>query len=850
MLRLSLRGLLAHKLRFLMTTGAVVIGVAFVVGSFVVTDSLRQAVNGLFTDVTEGIDVSVRASTELDRSSNDMAAARGRVSEDLVEVVRGVDGVAAAEGSISGYAQLIDADGEPLTTSGAPFLGVGWTEEDRLRPVTLDEGDAPHGVHQVAIDRGSAEDAGFGIGDRTQVLLADGTRPDVEIVGVFTFGEANDLLGARLTAFDAAVAQEVFGAPGEYDTIDVAAADGVSDAELTKRVDAALPDGVEAVTSQQLIDEGNDNVGAFLDIFQNVLLGFAAVALFVAAFYVNNTFSIVLSQRTRELALLRSLGATPHQVSRSVVGEALVIGVLASAIGVGFGLAIALLLQAILAAGGLDLPDDRLVLTARSWVAAGVVGIGVTLVASLVPARRVARVSPVVGMREGFLPRRWSRARRGWFGAGLTAAGGVLVVAGLYVAEGTWSIIGLLAAGALSVFIGVAQMSPMAAVPAADLLGRPLTSVFHQPGRLARANAMRNPERTAKTASALMIGLALVTTVFVVGESMKQTFTESIEGAVKADYIVSTESFTGFSPALTAALDELPELDAVTGVRMNRFLINGHERDLVAVDPVEAGEVVDIDIQQGSLADLHEGTIFVHQDPAQDLGLSVGDPVEVEFATGGAREVEVAGIYTDSTWAGNYLVDLDTFARYYPSSALDQFAFARTAPGVTAADARTAIEAVLAAHPQVSLEDRAEFRASQEEEFNGILTAVNALLGLALLIALLGIANTLALSVIERTREIGLLRAVGMLRRQARMMVLAESVMVAVFGALIGVVVGLLLGLAAASALPASIVATIAVPAGTLGIIVLAAALCGILAGLVPARRAAHLDVLQAIATE
>jgi putative ABC transport system permease protein len=688
------------------------------------------------------------------------------------------------------------------------------------------------------------------VGDRTTVLLADGSQPEVEIVGIFTFGEANNLLGARLTAFDVDVAGEVFGAGDEVDSIDVIAAPSVGHAELAARIQEVLPEGVESVTGTEVADEANEGVAGFMDAFRNVLLGFAGVALFVSAFFINNTFSIVVGQRARELALLRALGASRTQITRSVVGEGLVVGAVASIIGIGVGLLIAMLLQAIFEAAGFGLPKQALLLEPRTLAAAAVVGLGVTLVASLAPARQASAVAPVEGMREGFIHTRWSRPVRVVVGASLTGVGAALVAGGLWVADATNTMIVLLALGALGVFIGVAQLSPVVAVPVAGTLGRPLAPLFRTAGRLAHANAVRNPDRTAKTSSALMIGLALVTTVFIVGHSMKQTFAASIEDSVGADYILSTEGFIGFSPTITESLASLPEVGAVSGVRMGEFLFEGEQRDLVAADATVADQLVDIDVQRGSLADLGDGSIFVHEDPARDLGLAVGDEVTVEFAVGGPQELIVAGIYADAAYVGNYFIDLDLFTRSYPTSTLDLLAFARLADGITPAAGRAAIDEVLADQPQVKLDDRAGYQADQEAQFDSVLIAVNGLLGLALLIALLGIANTLALSVLERTREIGLLRAVGMSRRQTREMVLAESVMVAVFGAVLGVALGIVFGVALASAMPPSVITTVAIPGGTIAVIVVVAAVCGVLAGLLPARRAARLDVLKAIASE
>jgi putative ABC transport system permease protein len=847
MLRLSIRNLLAHKIRFAMTTFAVVMGVGFVVGSFVVTDSLRRSVDTLFTEIMSGVDVSVRAETNLSTAS---MASRGRVSAELEEVVQGIEGVEAAEGMATGYAQLIDLDGEPLTTTGAPFLGLPWGDEERFYPATLEDGRDPKGKAEVVIDRGTAEDYGFEVGDRTRVILADGTQPEVEIVGIFTFGEANNLLGARLTAFDAEVAPEVFGMVGEFDSIDVIAEEGVDTAALAARIEAAMPDGVEAVVSATVRSEANEVFEGFLTIFQNVLLGFAGVALFVSAFFINNTFSIVLGQRTRELALLRSLGASPAQITRSVLLEAITVGLLASAIGVGFGMLIATVLQALLDAAGMGLPTQALVLTSRTLVAAAVVGLGVTLIASVAPARRSSRVPPVEGMRSGYVVTRWSRSGRAAGGVATVAAGATLVVAGLFVIEDTMPVVGALSLGAILVFIGVAQLSPVLAVPVAGAIGRPVAPLLRVAGRLAHANAVRNPERTAKTASALMIGLALVTTVFIVGTSMKRSFANALDDTLAADFILSTPGMTGFSPTVIDELAKLPEVGAVTGARGDRFLFEGEERDVNAVSGRHLSSMLEPGLLRGSLADIRKTGIAIHQDVARDHGLDTGDTVTVELAVGGPRELVVEAIYADSTFVGNYLIDLELFEEGYPLNNRELYGFVKLALFVDPAEGRAAIERAIASQPQIVLEDRQEFREAQEAQFNGILIAVNGLLGLALFIAVLGIANTLALSVLERTREIGLLRAVGMLRSQAREMVLAESAMVAVFGAALGVGVGVVFGVAATVAMPDSFIATTAIPWATIGIIVVAAAVCGLVAGVLPARRAAKLDVLTAIQSE
>jgi putative ABC transport system permease protein len=846
MFRLSRRAIASHKGRFALTTFAVVLGVGFVVGAFVVTDTVRAAIGGLFDDISAGIDVSVRAGSNLDTGSQGGPPSRGRIPDSLVPVVEAVDGVAGAQPSVSGYAQLLTPSGEAVTTTGAPLLGVSWGDVEEAIPATIDVGRPPKGPDEVLIDRGTAEDYGFEVGDRTTVLLLGGRR-EVEIVGIFTFGATNSLLGARLTAFDLSDAQEAFGAVGQLDTIDVVADDGVDREELAQRIQAVLPEGVEAVTIDRVNDEQTASVEGFLSVFQNVLLGFAGVALLVSAFFINNTFAILLGQRTRELALLRAVGASRAQIVGSVVLESLMMGLVASVLGVGFGLLIAVALQAVLSAGGLVLPEESLRLTARTVVAALVVGLPVTLLSAWFPARRAARVPPIAALHDGPPADHTSGPRRLVLGAAVLALGVLGVGLALFVLSGA-ATFATLAAGAVLVFVGVAMLSPLAAGPVTSVAGRPFARSL--PGRLARDNAVRAPQRTARAASALMIGLALVTTVFVVGTSIKESFAASVEGRVRADFVVSDPAFTGFSPTVVQSISEQPEIAAVTGVRFDQFLVDGEPEAVSAVDPVPAAQLVDIGVIDGAVEDLGPGRIAILDDEATDRGLRVGDTLSVEFASGGPRDLEVAAVYGDATYAGNFLVDLGTFSEAYPTNNLDLFAFARVAEGVDPDRARAAIEEVLEPFPQLELQDRGEFEQSQRDRLNQVLVSVNGLLALALFIALMGISNTLALAVIERTREIGLLRAVGMHRRQVARMIRVESTLVAVFGALMGVLVGLLLGLGVATALPASTITVIRVPWITLVVVIVVAALFGVLAGVLPARRAARLEVLRAIAAE
>ncbi len=848
MFRLSLRTLLAHKARFAMTSFAVLMGVGFVVGAFVVTDTLRRSVDELLETITS-VDVTVRATSNLDSGSSGGPATRGRIDGNLAEPVSRVDGVAAAVGQVAGYAQLLDEAGEPVTTSGAPFFGLSWPAEPSVNPATLDVGRPPERPGEVVIDRGTAQDYDFAVGDRTRMLVLDG-QVDVEIVGIFTYGASNSLLGARLTGMDPAWAADVLDTGGQVDSVDVVVEPGTDIPEVAARIQTVLPPGVEAVPSQQVVDESQRQVSGLLSVFQNVLLAFAGIAVFVSAFYINNTFAIVLGQRVRELSLVRALGASARQVVTSVLVEAAVIGVVAGAIGVAFGLVIAVALQGLLAAGGFDLPDRALVVSPRTLLAAFVVALPVTVLSALAPARRAARVAPVEGMQSGYRAPDGSRPVRLVMGA-VVSVGAVLVVAyGLFVAEETVVTFVALAVGAAGIFLGVASLGPLIAAPVVAALGWPVARVVHPTGSLARANAMRNPFRTSRTAAALMIGLALVTTAFVVGESIKQSFSDAVSGAVTADFVITGGGFSGFSPKVADDLRALPGIDAVTGVRFDRFAIDGIEADITAVDPSAAGEVVDIGLQEGSIADLGPDTVLIHVDPARERGLEVGDTVEVTYASGGPRTVRVAGIYDDATFAGNYVMDLATFTQAYPTNALDFFVFATVASGVDPDGERRAIEDALVAYPQVEVETRDQFNRSQQAQLDQVLVAVNGLLGLALFIALLGIANTLALSVVERTREIGLLRAVGQARGQTRIMVLLEALIVAVFGALAGLLIGLGLGVAAALAMPESFITRVAVPVGSLVAVLVVSAVLGVVAGVLPARRAARMKVLEAINVE
>ena len=595
MFKLSVRNLLAHKIRFVMTSFAVVLGVSFVVGSLVVTDTVRATFDTLFAEINEGVDLQARSKTAF--ADDDFASTREPMPAELVDDIAAVDGVEVVEGGAVGFAQPVAPDGDAVTTTGAPLLGFTWGETDSLYPVSLASGEKPDEAGEIAIDQGTFEDHDFALGDEVDVLLTGG-RETFTLVGTATFGESNSLAGARLTLFEPTEGQRVFDREDLWDEIYISVDDGADAATVEARVASVLPDDIEVVTGETIAEEGADAVGEFTSIFGNVLLGFAAVALFVSAFYIYNTFSIILGQRIRELSLLRAIGASSSQIRRTVILEALLVGVLSSVIGIGMGMLTALGIRGLLNAGGFGLPADALVLKTPTIVAALVVGIGVTLAASVLPARKAAKVSPMAGLRDGVATNDGSRRVRLVVGATMTGVGALLLAYGLFAADGASALLLGLGLGAVLIFLGIANLSPLFAGPVAHVLGAPVARFFGEPGKLARENATRNPYRTASTSSALVIGLALVTMALVVGTSVKESFAKTIDQAVTADFVITEPSFNGFSPGLAEALTETGDFEAVSSVRFGRFQIDGNSRDLVASSP-NADAVVDIDIQHG-----------------------------------------------------------------------------------------------------------------------------------------------------------------------------------------------------------------------------------------------------------
>ncbi len=851
MWRATLKSLLAKKLRLALTALSVVLGVGFMAGTYVLTDTMSKAFDQLFSTIASDTDLIVRAESAYSPTGGGGGMGGGGGTEgrqpiqaSVLDDVLAVDGVAMAHGDVGGYAQFVDPEtNEAIGGFGPPTIGLSWDPDSTV--VTIREGQAPEGSDQVAMDAATARSHDLHVGDRVEVLFT-GPPQAFTISGIVGFGDADNLGGATLALFPLDTAQTLFDKVGVYDSISIDAVDGVSAAVLRTRVQAVLPSGVEAVTSATVADENTKALNEGLGFFKVALLVFAFISLFVGAFIIFNTFSIITAQRTRELGLLRALGASRSQVLVSVLVEALLVGLVASAVGIAVGLLIAIGLKALLAVFGVDIPSTGVQLLPRTIVVSLVIGTVVTLVASIVPARKAARVAPIEALHEGGTALGRASHRRAVVGTAVTGIGIASLLYGLF---GTPPSVGqIIGFGAAVTFIGIGILSPLVARPVARVLGAPLRRLGVH-GRLGQENAMRNPKRTASTASALMIGLALVSMVTILSASLKASFNAALEETLRADLTVSTSSLTTFSPDVATLIREVPEVAAVSEFRQNAFRFRGADSFLTAVDPTTIDQVATVDMLVGTTSALEQGSILVYKDVAEENGFGQGDTVTLEFPSTGAQRFVVGGIYGENRLVGDWVISLETYERNYTEQ-LDTFVLVKGREGVSPSALQHAVEGKVGDFPNIQVQDQAAFREKQAGFIDQILGLVTALLLLAVIIALFGIVNTLSLSIFERTREIGLLRAVGMTRRQLRSMVRWESVIIAVFGALLGLGLGVFFGFSLQQALKGQGLSELRIPATQLIVYVVLAGLAGVAAAVLPARKAAKLNVLEAITYE
>src|SRR6056297_1123089 len=681
---------------------AITASVSFVVGSFVLADSLRATFDNLFTELNENIDLEVRAAQEFDTDD-----ARDPVPVELVDTVAAVDGVAIVEPGLQRYAQLLDDDGAVIASTG-PSLGVSWEGEDGIGGVTLKAGSEPDGAGEIVIDKATADTQGFDVGDRVDFLTDVGTF-EAEIVGLVGLGDADSFGGAQLIAMDLATALERLGANGNVDVIDIQLAEGTELTTVQRAIADVLPPRVEVVTGEQVAQETSDDIGEFIGVFGTGLLIFAFITAFVSAFIINNVFQITIGQRLRELALLRAVGASGRQVRRMITVEALGLGVIATLLGIGGGVGVARLLIIAFDAAGAGFPPTSTVLAVRTIVMAAAVGVGITMLSVIVPARKASRIPPVAAMRPeiGFVA---MRARRLVGGVVVTVIGLAMFVVGLFARPGgTTGLIAFAGGGALLLFLGVASLSSTVATPVTRALGWPIEKLLKVPGALARQNVARAPRRTSSSASALMIGVALVSSAAVFASSLRASLVSTLETAISADYIVTDASFQGLSPVVSETLTELPELAAVTPIRGIVGQVDGGTKNFGAVDAAAFDQLVDADVQDGSIAELGIDEVALQQDPATDLDAEVGSTIDVTFQNGAERTLTVGAVYADATF-GNWLITLDTLEEVSDAPARDFFVIAKLADGVDAATGDAAVTEAMDPFPQANVQTNAEFR--------------------------------------------------------------------------------------------------------------------------------------------
>jgi putative ABC transport system permease protein len=851
MTRVALRGLWGRKLRTVLTAVAIVLGVALVAGTLVLTDSIDKAFDSIFTDSRQGSNVVISGKSAFDLT-DDSGATAPPLNESLLQTVRSQADVAEAEGSVDGDAQIIGDDGKAIVYGGAPNLGFSIANGDsRFNPLTLTEGSWPTG-NEVVIDGSTADKEGFKVGD-TVGVQGRGQVEDLRISGIVKFGSVSTIGGATLAGFDLPTAQRVFGLDGKLNEIAVAANPGVTDAQLATELRTVLPENTQVRTGQEQAKNDAKDTDEFITFLRTFLLSFGGIALFVGAFVIANSLSITIAQRTRELATLRTVGASRRQVLKSILIESLVVAVLASVVGLFLGLGLAKGLFWLFDAVGFTLPNSGLIFETRTIIVALVVGIIVTVGASLRPAIRATRVPPIAAVREGAaLPEsRFARFRTP-AALILTALGFALVIYGLFGSGlGTATILLSMGAGALLVFIGVALFASKLVPGLATLLGWPTARFGGAAGQLARGNAKRNPQRTASTAAALMIGLALVTLVAVLGQGIRSSFSGAVDKIFVSDYAITAQN--NFSPIPTDAADaaaQAPGVEAVASVRAGQALVFGKVENVTAVTP-NSGEAIALDWTDGSPAvfgQLGENGAFIDDGFADDHNLTVGSPIKITAPNGAAVPLVVKGIFDPPAGGspfGTVTFSSATFDKNYDQPE-NLFSFVKMSGGVNDANTQ-ALDASLKDFPNAKAQTRDEFKDNQVSFLNNILNVLYLLLALSVIVSLFGIINTLVLTVFERTREIGTLRAVGMTRRQVRRMIRYESVITALIGAALGIILGIVL--AALLTVRVDFI-KFDLPVGQIVVFAIAAIIVGIFAAILPARRAARLNVLNALQYE
>jgi putative ABC transport system permease protein len=843
-LRIALRSLRARKLRAALIGVAIMLGTAMISGTYILTDQITGAFDEIFERANEGVDVILGREEEFTPQQTQV----GPISEELVDTVRAVDGVAAAEGLVQDQGVPV-VDGEPISSQGAPSF-VFSTPTERFQTNQLVAGRFPTASGEAAIEIGIADREKLRVGQQLGLQTRTGLKP-ITLVGTFRFGEANGIGGAILTAITLEDAQAWFRREGRVNSIVVAAAPGVSAAALQQRIAAAVPADIRVETGDQNADRQADDINDNLGFLRVFLFIFAGVAILVGAFIILNVFSITVAQRTRELAMLRTIGAYRGQLMRSVITEAALIGLVASVIGAALGVLFAKGLNAIFDAAGFGLPTTGITIKPRTIIVPLVIGVLATTLAALLPAIRATRVAPVAALREGAVlaPSRFARFTPA-IGAGLLVLGVLSIVAGFRSDAELRQQLSLIGFGAFLVLIGVGMLGRLLIRPLARFVGAPLRALFGTPARLGRANAMRDPARTASTAAALMIGVGLVVFVAVFVDGFKSSFLDAIDRSVNAELIVINDSFLPLPAAIADAAETASGSPTAIGIGFAEVEVDGERQAANGIDPAAARSIVRFDWQNGgsdaALDQLGSDGAIVERNFAESTGLTVGERFTATNIDGTRTSFTVRGIYKDPQLFTGFTLGTEGFRRVSPDQ--DVGVLLVDFPGATSPDeAKRATEAVLNdTFPSATVRTRDEYKDYIGTQVNQVLAIFYVLLTLSVLISIIGVIITLLLAVYERTREIGMLRAVGTTRWQTRLMIGFEGIITCVIGGLIGLAVGLFLGWIMIRALEGEGL-TFSVPVGTLIAVVILTAVAGLVASAFPARRAARLKPLDAL---
>ncbi|MFF9134080.1 MULTISPECIES: ABC transporter permease [unclassified Streptomyces] len=843
MFRTALRNVLAHKARLLMTVLAVMLGVAFVSGTLVFTNTISQAYEKSSAKGFDHVDVAVEPRSKADTGNT--VGKRPELTQALLDTSAKVPGAASAIGVVNGFTAIADQSGKLIGGGFRTEGGNYWGAKDPRYPLV--EGHAPTGKDQVLIDAKTAERAGYEVGDTVRISV-DGPVLTPTITGVFTTDDGNVAAGGSLALFDTATAQQLFGKPGTYDEIDVQAAPGTSQTALQAALERALPqDAVETTTGKQLADDQARMISAQMGGMQQALLVFAGIALFVGTFIIANTFTMLVAQRTRELALLRAVGASRRQVTRSVLIEAFVVGTVAGVAGLAAGIGIGAGMRSLMGAFDATVPDGPLVISATTVVAALAVGVLVTMLAAWLPGRRAAKIPPVAAMSSVHAKATTkSMVLRNTLGALFAGAGVAVVLAATSMsADAAQAPMGL---GAVLLIIGVFVLTPLLSRPLIAAAG-PVLRAFGVSGKLARQNSVRNPRRTAATASALMIGLTLITGMTVMAGSLQTSIDKMATAAIRADYVVSMANGNELSPDVERTLRSTGGVTDVSPLRNAPSRIDGRTEYLTGVNGAAIGKLTDLKTDDGSFT-VGGTRVVVDQDTAKDHGWRAGSGFTVHYEDGAAQKLTVAGVYEGNDMIRGIMLDTAALTPHQPAGSGDMQVMVKTIGGASDKSKDSLVKA-LGDNPAIKIQDKKDISNELAQIFTLMLNMLYGLLSMAVIVAVLGVVNTLAMSVFERAQEIGMLRAIGLDRSGIKRMVRLESLVISLFGGVLGIGLGVFFGWAAGELLGTKMPTyELVLPWGRMGLFLAGAALVGVVAALWPARRAARLNMLQAIKAE